>query len=318
MKMHNTEKKSIIFIVGAGRSGSTVLDKFLGAHSQSFSLGEIGLFKTSIQKKIECSCEQDMSRCKLYGPIIDKHNAHTNQFKTEFRLKSGGLIKTMLNYLSITASLIFRRNFLRKDSRDILYRNAEIFRDINDKVDKQLYIDSTKNIIRAILLQKFYLRDFNVHYVFLIRDPRAIVISRQKKEVIVELKGSSKKIITNTEQNTSKAIKSWNFQNTFTFLYLYLFVSKSITSKIKYNTFTENPKVVFESLKAFHRLSFESNMTNLNSTEHHIIGGNYSKINAKQVINNAINFDELLTKKELKYIVSRTRVVRNLIGYTNS
>lgn len=318
MKTDNTEKKSIIFIVGAGRSGSTVLDKFLGAHSQSFSLGEIGLFKTSIQKKIECSCEQDMSRCKLYGPIIDKHNAHSDQFRTEFRLKSGGLIKSMLNYLSITASLIFRRNLLRKDSRDILHRNSEIFRDINDKIDKQLYIDSTKNIIRAILLQRFYLRDFNVHYVFLIRDPRAIVISRQKKEVIVELKGSSKKIITNTEQNTSKAIKSWNFQNTFTFLYLYLFVSKSITSKIKYNTFTENPKVVFESLKAFHRLSFESNMTDLNSTEHHIIGGNYSKINAKQVKNNAINFDELLTKKELKYIVSRTRFVRNLIGYTNT
>ena len=31
----------IIFILGIGRSGSTMLDLMLGSHSQGFSLGEI-------------------------------------------------------------------------------------------------------------------------------------------------------------------------------------------------------------------------------------------------------------------------------------
>ena len=37
------EKKKIIFILSAGRSGSTLVDKLIGSSVNCFSLGEIGL-----------------------------------------------------------------------------------------------------------------------------------------------------------------------------------------------------------------------------------------------------------------------------------
>jgi len=42
--------KTIVFIVGSGHSGSTILDRLSGHHSQAFSIGEIVNFHYELKK----------------------------------------------------------------------------------------------------------------------------------------------------------------------------------------------------------------------------------------------------------------------------
>jgi hypothetical protein len=68
-------KTEIVYIVGLGRSGTTLLDLLLGSHPNLVGLGEIFHFtmpnskRLSQSSKILCSCGQSMEKCLFWGPI---------------------------------------------------------------------------------------------------------------------------------------------------------------------------------------------------------------------------------------------------------
>jgi Sulfotransferase family len=67
----NTE---MVYIVGLGRSGTTLLDLLLGCHPSLVGLGEVFHFtmpnsrRLSQSSEIMCSCGQSMDQCLFWGP----------------------------------------------------------------------------------------------------------------------------------------------------------------------------------------------------------------------------------------------------------
>lgn len=67
-------KTEIVYIVGLGRSGTTLLDLLLGSHPNFVGLGEVFHFtmpnsrRISETGKIICSCGQTMEQCIFWGP----------------------------------------------------------------------------------------------------------------------------------------------------------------------------------------------------------------------------------------------------------
>lgn len=67
-------KNTIIFILAAGRSGSTLTDKLLGTHTKCFSLGEIGEFSDYFRRNVICSCGAHLRQCNVWEGLNRAHD----------------------------------------------------------------------------------------------------------------------------------------------------------------------------------------------------------------------------------------------------
>ena len=73
----------VVFIVGSGRSGTTLLDLLLGHQEGVFSAGEIArLWNAGIAGDQLCGCGQRPLSCPVWGPAID-HAYETTRFTNE-------------------------------------------------------------------------------------------------------------------------------------------------------------------------------------------------------------------------------------------
>jgi hypothetical protein len=62
----------VVYIAGYGRSGSTLLDVLLGAHSDLAGLGEAGLLGTQFaDETAECGGGESLRRCPQWGPVLE-------------------------------------------------------------------------------------------------------------------------------------------------------------------------------------------------------------------------------------------------------
>lgn len=166
----------VIFILGTGHCGSTLLDLLLGSHSTAFSLGEIyTVLKRNINEPLCTLCEAD---CDIWT--------------TELRKK---LIKSYNP--SIYQRLISGFN-LDKSTEALFYKY------IFGETGKNILIDSSKNSGWILRNGKKISQTKNLEpiLIYLSRDGRAVVNSYYRKYPDRGLK--------NISENWNKRIKSIN------------------------------------------------------------------------------------------------------------
>ena len=64
---------NIIYIMGYGRSGSTLLDIILGNHSEIESLGEVAFLHQDLYQGGLCSCLNSYADCPFWSQVLQKH-----------------------------------------------------------------------------------------------------------------------------------------------------------------------------------------------------------------------------------------------------
>jgi hypothetical protein len=64
------DKKTIIYIAGYGRSGSTLLDAILGNSEQAINAGELNTIFDEVLEGNNCSCGQSYVLCKRWSPLF--------------------------------------------------------------------------------------------------------------------------------------------------------------------------------------------------------------------------------------------------------
>nr|MBA3584698.1 sulfotransferase [Gemmatimonadota bacterium] len=61
----------VLFIMGVGRSGSTILDNLLGELDGFFSLGEVDkLWLEGLIREGKCGCRAPVEECKLWSAVL--------------------------------------------------------------------------------------------------------------------------------------------------------------------------------------------------------------------------------------------------------
>ena len=67
--------KALIIILGAARSGSTLVAKTIGNHPMAFTLGEINRFNQEIEnKETLCGCGKLLYHCEFWNDILASRN----------------------------------------------------------------------------------------------------------------------------------------------------------------------------------------------------------------------------------------------------
>lgn len=140
----------ILYIAGAGRSGTTLLDIVIGNQAESFSIGElIHLIPNGIVDKEYCSCGQPLPDCELWSVII-------NDWKEQMTLSLEEYQNINYKYLrnKATLSWVFRFLFPDKSVKLFTADTVLLYQIIARHTGAKTLIDSSKNAQKILLLRK--------------------------------------------------------------------------------------------------------------------------------------------------------------------
>ena len=225
-------KKTIVFIIGTGRNGSTLLDMALNSHSEIFSVGELSSFSQDLEVKTSlCGCYNTFSQCRFWNKIIDEVNEERN---VDIR-KNYHAFNTILpvSYVDKCTNFKFRflfllalfkiRKFSLKPSDHIVDNLCMLYQKVFKSGDMKIISDSYKNVRRAVIISSAFRKDFNFKFIHLLRDGRAVLNSYMKTNYKVYTINSKKLKATTiplNPQEPEKIVKYWKKVNLESLVFL--------------------------------------------------------------------------------------------------
>ncbi|MCW9027960.1 MAG: sulfotransferase [Kangiella sp.] len=158
----------IIYLLGAGRSGTTILSLLLGNNTNALALGELHQAPEHFSQEKSCSCGKPLISCPFWSEYYPKlHELFDNDI---YRLQARELESHRYvgkYYFSPNRAL---------DFSEYIKANKSLFELVS--AQKPVLIDSAKYIGRALALNSFSGND--IRYIYLVRDPRGVVNSFAK------------------------------------------------------------------------------------------------------------------------------------------
>lgn len=172
------KKIKLIYILGLGHSGSTLLDLILGMHNQIESLGEINYFNKYISGNLNCSCGKRINECDYWVKIL---NIYLNKMK-EYEIKDIHDL-TPISGLSVFSKIsrmfFLKKAFNSKQLEEFGLKNYILFQSILENRKKNIILDSSKNSGRLVFLKETNL--FSIKVIYLFREGQATLESLKRK-----------------------------------------------------------------------------------------------------------------------------------------
>lgn len=262
----------VIYILGLGHSGSTLLDLILGSHSSIESVGELKDFWEYFpnarlpRKKYICTCGLPANEC-----------AYWHKVKSEAELICG------------------------KSNAELKFNEQEQFEKNNYCLMKAIMNISGKNIICDSSKSYFILKKlldsnlFDVFILHLIRDGRAVALSCKNKR---ERLNKQEKLLREQKQSFHEYYKQlWNWQKINIKLYLE-FQNRNNYFRLRYEDLVSDPEQYISKILQKINLEFEDNQLQFWKFKHHNIDGNRMRTKGKQEIKQDKSYLERLSTKE--------------------
>lgn len=179
-KEETTDRVTVAYIVGWGRSGTTILDNILGEIPGFFSVGELDyLWSRGLAMDFLCGCGRSLRECSIWSEILDR----------PFRDRTLGEVPPS-EVVAWQRSMVRTRHtwrLLRKgrlhNSEDLAsYAEliASLYRAIADVTGAQVIVDSSKRPSGAALLS--LLDGIDPFVIHMVRDPRAVAYSWRRRK----------------------------------------------------------------------------------------------------------------------------------------
>ncbi len=163
----------IIFIAGAGRSGSTLLARMLGRFDDTISVGEIRwIWRKSLVDGQQCGCGEPFNRCAFWSRVIDRA---FDREATNFE-HVAALSDTVDRFYRIPQILFAGKRSGFGRLRDTYTRHLlKLYRAIREVSGARIIVDGSKDASMAFLLCR--LPEIDLRVVHLVRDSRAVAYS---------------------------------------------------------------------------------------------------------------------------------------------
>jgi hypothetical protein len=222
----------ILYIMGAGRCGSTILSIILGAHPEVENVGEIKAW--SRHKGLPRDRELKDENYSFWEKVLDEY------VSVEGAVLDFSKLEHICNEMETNTKLLRHlRGKVNVGLENAYYKhNRNLVSSIQKVSGKKIVLDSSKSVCRAYKLLTY--QKLNVKVIQLIRDPRGAAWSFMKKDVEQKPK------------NILRAVFDYIFLNGACILIRYLFKEKVI--KVKYEDLIDDPVDVIEKIIDFAKL----------------------------------------------------------------
>ena len=245
----------IIYLMGAGRSGTTALSVFLGNNENILSVGEINQFFEHLLGEKQCSCGKNLEKCDFWSNVLSR-------LPRSFFLEASkyqNVVKKLEAHSNIPKFFFIKS--LQKDLKTYLYIVESVFYAIQQECPTKYILDSSKYIGRALGL--LYSQKYNIKIIYVVRDIRGVIHSFSKN--------------VQTPKKPINTIIYYLAVNTVAQLVFMVLPSTKIL-KIKYENFIDNPIGEIERLESFLDVNLadvkDKIRKNKPFTVMHLIGGN--------------------------------------------
>lgn len=171
----------VLFIAGFGRSGTTLLDNLVGSLEGWLSLGELAfIWDRSLRDDRLCGCGEAFHACPFWSPLrpqaFGELDAETLErlIATREALGPGRVL---------ARSLGGQRALPDSESglTELLERHQRLYRVLQEETGARVLVDSSKAPGYGYLLKQ--MPGVEPCFVHLVRDPRAVAFSWQKKKI---------------------------------------------------------------------------------------------------------------------------------------
>ncbi len=230
----NSDPFNIIYIAGAGRSGSTLLSNILGQLPGAVTVGELYyIWERGLKENILCGCGTPFRECPFWADVLAQAQNALGLDGVDDMLAGGiGGARTRHIPMLLTASGRARYTAASQPFIDFL---AQVYAAIRRKTDSCTIVDASKFPTFGYLLTQ--IPGAVVTVVHLIRDPRAVGFSWQR----LKYNPDSQKEFGRMGIGRSAAI--WDSWNVGAELLSRILPQPHRYLRLRYETFIEQPHV---------------------------------------------------------------------------
>jgi len=198
----------VLFIGGCGRTGSTLLARMLAQVEGLFDIGELHyIWKSGFGRSIPCGCGKTFRECEFWtavsqaalGTVTDEDVAHVRRMLHRIARvrRKPRVLQPLLKTPCWRATLREYGDILRK-----------ILVEVHARTGCRVVVDSSKVPPHGLALTAADALD--VHVVHLVRDPRAMAFSWQRRKPIP---GADGRMTVMNRMSYAKSARYWNQDN---------------------------------------------------------------------------------------------------------
>jgi hypothetical protein len=182
----------VLSIMARGRSGSTILDNALNGIDGFFSIGELhNLWRRGLIQAGKCGCGAEVANCDIWQKVLSA----ALQDPSDFNRSAEELIawqsrSVQTRYTRKLLNLVDDPSAAWDELRHYADVVGTIYRELARVTGARVIIDSSKRPSDAAMTA--LLPGVEAYFVHLVRDPRAVAYSRQRKK-----------------QNVDREMKTW-------------------------------------------------------------------------------------------------------------
>lgn len=269
-------KSKILYIAGAGRSGSTLLEILLGNLPNYFSIGEARHFfeYLPIDGKL-CGCGSLLASCPFWSAVSEQL-----QRNPDVDLERAARLSLALNRTRHTWQLQSgpRSKQWKKDTVELVGYLSHLYHAVWQQSGQKIIVDSSKVPSHLHLLSQ--VEDLDLRTLHLLRDGRAVAYSWSKRRKRQPAPGGG--YVELPQRSPYRAMTTWMAEN--------LLVSRigrrlPWYTTLYYESFTENPQKVLAG--SLNELGLKADLALLNNDEldlnnSHSVGGNPLRFQQKR------------------------------------
>ena len=273
-----TPPLTILYIAGAGRSGSTILDNVLGQVEGMASVGELRfLWERGVLEARLCGCGLPFMECPQWTRVLasafpgaDLHALAGRMVELQQEGSRARRLPKLMGRRS--------RERLRHSMSEYLTNLSLLYAATADHLGHPVLVDSSKLPSYGALLRM--LPGVEVRVVHLIRDPRATAYSWLRKKALPDRAGTAFM----QQQGPVKASALWDLWNTAATL---LWRASPAYLRVHYEAFVDAPRETVERILA--HVSLEGADTpfvsdrDVELSPNHTVAGNPSRFSTGRV-----------------------------------
>jgi hypothetical protein len=173
---------TVVYVMGYGRSGSTITDILLNSHPDIISVGALNNVYQWMLEHEACACGEELVNCSFWSDVVERHigyPATDSKFMAQVHkmLRCQDSVERMRQYASVLFNKVsqIRKVNYREQMNDLLINIAETS-------GKHIVVDSSKSTRdctgRPLALYRY--SDVNIKVIHLVRDGRGVAWSAMK------------------------------------------------------------------------------------------------------------------------------------------
>jgi len=279
-------KVNLIYVASIGRSGSTLLESLLGAHSQIATCGEIHIWPHEIlQKGVRpCICGESVLTCPIWSQVQQRANPLQQpspqiHFFREQHHAGHTLRPKMLTAFSrqpVSAQVAEAIQQYGQNNYEVFQAFLSVMREQDDPTLNWV-VDSSKDPYRLLWLVRSGL--FNLKVLHIVRNPPAFVYSMVKRLP----SGDSVKTSRRLYEASRQSVK-WSIENALISTVARNHLDESSYQLVRYEDLASAPAATFQGLCRFIGCEFEEGaIANFREGSKHTIAGNPMRYEARGI-----------------------------------